>query len=166
MKASPVMKKPKAVRSMKKPKAVRSMKKPRKKASPQGMKASPVMKKPKAVPLALLRANATGGYHRSDRRRRRRDVFNGKDTKTWGGMKQGDLLKNKNGKVVSKKLSKQGQKRCWPMAIAAARVALDLTGFVAIKKGSALYRKARQIYNIMKTPFEEMPLLYRCDFPC
>jgi hypothetical protein len=146
------------------------------------MKASPVIKKPKAVrsneeaellwlncnrvsisarPLVLLRATS-----REDRLRRRRDVFDGKDTKTWGGMKKEDLRKNKDGKVVSKKLSKQGQKRCWPMAIAAARVALDLTGFVAIKKGSALYKKARQIYNIMKTSFEEMPLLYRCDFPC
>merc|ERR1712078_833628 len=62
-------------------------------------------------------------------------VFRGSKEKTVGGMTAASLTKNKNGKIVSKK-------RAWIAAVTKARKALGLKGFVAIKKGSALYKKA------------------------
>merc|ERR1712146_663216 len=67
-------------------------------------------------------------------------VLRGSKAKTVGGLKASDLIKNKNGKVVSKKLSAKGKKSPW-MAAKKARAALKIKGFVAIKKGSPLYLK-------------------------
>merc|ERR1719217_868552 len=62
-------------------------------------------------------------------------------------MTAASLTKNKHGKVVSKKRSAFGKKSPWIAAVAKARKALGLKGFVAIKKGSALYKKAQEFYN-------------------
>ena len=56
---------------------------------------------------------------------------------------------NKHGKVVSKKQSAAAMKKLggWLGAVAKARKALGCKGFVAIKKGSALYNKAKGFYG-------------------
>ena len=61
-----------------------------------------------------------------------------------GGLKKESLIKNKHGKVVSKKMSAKGKANKWIKAVAAARKALGVKGFVVIKKGSALYKKAKR----------------------
>jgi len=59
-------------------------------------------------------------------------------------------MKNKAGKVVSKKSSAAGKKaysrvKKWAEALSKARKALGLKGFVAIKKGSPLYTKTKAL---------------------
>merc|ERR1711935_151509 len=77
----------------------------------------------------------------------KRHVFAGKTNKPHGGLAKGDLIKSKSGKIVSKKASAKGKKSPWIAAVAAARKALNLKGFVAIKKGSPLYNKAKALYK-------------------
>merc|ERR1711959_798578 len=78
-------------------------------------------------------------------------VFRGTKEKTVGGMTKSDLIKNKYGKIVSKKRSLLAKKnnyiKGWTTAVQKARKALGLKGFVAIKKGSALYKKAKELYQ-------------------
>ena len=74
-------------------------------------------------------------------------VWKGELKKTSGGLTKGDLIKNKRGKIVSKKRSAFGKKSAWIAAVTKARKALGLKGFVAIKKGSALYKKAKELYQ-------------------
>ena len=63
-----------------------------------------------------------------------------------------DLMKSKSGKIVTKKSNAAGKKAYkriagWNAAVAKARKALGCKGFVAIKKGSALYNKAKGFYG-------------------
>merc|ERR1711988_1922190 len=80
-------------------------------------------------------------------------VLRGNKEKTASGMTKADLMINKRGKVVSKKKSALAKKRFassvgpWMQAVKKARAALKVKGFVAIKKGSPLYIKAKEIYN-------------------
>ena len=74
-------------------------------------------------------------------------VLRGSKAKTVGGLTAKDLTKNKAGKIVSKKLSAKGKKSPWMQACSKARKALKLKGFIAIKKGSPLYVKAKEFYN-------------------
>merc|ERR1712093_413806 len=74
-------------------------------------------------------------------------VFRGSKEKTVGGMTASTLTKNKHGKIVSKKKSAFGKKSLWIAAVTKARKALGLKGFIAIKKGSALYKKAKELYQ-------------------
>merc|ERR1711959_829188 len=75
-------------------------------------------------------------------------VLKGLKARTKGGMRAADLMKNKNGKVVSKKLHAHGKKAFernlakWIEACSKARKELGLTGFVACKKGSEFYSRA------------------------
>merc|ERR1719321_2311245 len=78
-------------------------------------------------------------------------VFRGTKAKTIGGLTKSDLVKNKRGKIVSKKLLANGKKaysniKNWTVAVQKARKALGVKGFVAIKKGSALYKKAKEFH--------------------
>merc|ERR1712014_226945 len=82
-------------------------------------------------------------------------VFNGSKEKTSGGLRKDMLLKNKRGKIVSKKASAAGQRKYayikrWTEATIAARKALSITGFVAINGntavGKALYAKAKSLH--------------------
>merc|ERR1712166_1733470 len=68
-------------------------------------------------------------------------VLRGSKAKTVGGLKASDLIKNKNGRVVSKKQSAQGKKNVWIIAVKKARAALKIKGFCAIKKGTPFYLK-------------------------
>merc|ERR1712185_293640 len=79
-------------------------------------------------------------------------VFRGGKEKTTGGLKKSDLMKSKTGKLVSKKAHANGKKayqhiKGWTVAVQKARQELGVKGFVAIKKGSALYKKAKEIYS-------------------
>merc|ERR1719313_2429608 len=79
-------------------------------------------------------------------------VFRGSKVKTVGGLTKDKLMKNSAGKIVSKKASAAGKKRYkniagWVSAVKQARKALGLKGFTAIKKGSALYTKAKSLYG-------------------
>merc|ERR1712176_650939 len=88
-------------------------------------------------------------------RRAKAVVFSGSKEKTSGGLKKDMLLKNKRGKIVSKKASAAGHRnyahiKTWIEAIVAARKSLSLTGFVAINGktavGKALYAKAKALH--------------------
>merc|ERR1719359_1176413 len=80
-------------------------------------------------------------------------VLRGSKAKTVGGLKASDLTKNKAGRIVSKKQSARAKKLFkttlgpWSQAVAKARKALKITGFVAIKKGTPFYAKAKEFYN-------------------
>ena len=83
-----------------------------------------------------------------------RRVWSGTCDKTKGGLRKSDLMMNKRGKVVSKKMNKNASKRYksnglqkWTNACQKARAELGLTGFVACKKGTAFYKLAKQYYN-------------------
>ena len=71
-------------------------------------------------------------------------VFRGSKEKTVGGMTASSLTKNKTGKIVSKKKSALGKKNTWMIAVQKARKALKIKGFVAVKKGTELYKKAKE----------------------
>merc|ERR1712137_759843 len=90
-------------------------------------------------------------------KRARAVVFSGKKEKTGSGLKQTDLVKNKTGRIVSKKASTASKKRFqgsrlqkWVKAVAAARKELKITGFLALNsgpQGKALYTKAKALFN-------------------
>jgi hypothetical protein len=82
----------------------------------------------------------------------KRQVWNGSRQKTMSGLTKDSYMKNKNGKIVSKKQYAHGKKafkniKGWTAAVSKARKALGITGFCAVKKGTALYQKAREYYN-------------------
>merc|ERR1719479_566453 len=77
----------------------------------------------------------------------KRHVFAGKAAKTQSGLKKSDLVKNKSGTIVSKKRSAMMKASPWLAAVKAARAALNIKGFAAIKKGSPLYKKAQELYK-------------------
>merc|ERR1711977_262510 len=78
----------------------------------------------------------------------RRHVLAGKISKTMTGLTAAAFKKNKAGRVVSKKVSA----RCksvlgpWTAAVQKARKALNIKGFAVIKKGTPLYKKAKELY--------------------
>merc|ERR1719150_2520233 len=89
-------------------------------------------------------------------KRAKSSVFSGKKVKTSGGLDKGALVKNKAGKVVSRKASAAAKRnyassgaKAWAQACKAARKALDVTGFVPIggksAAGKALYAKAKSL---------------------
>merc|ERR1712224_556045 len=103
-----------------------------------GMKAMKAMKK-KAVSKV-----AKGRFAKSV-------VFRGTKAETVGGLTKSDLVENKRGKIVSKKSLAAGKKayaniKGWTTAVQKARKALGVKGFVAVKKGSPLYKKAMEFY--------------------
>ena len=80
-------------------------------------------------------------------------VFRGNKEKTYTGLTKADLVKNKRGKIVTKKQQALGKAlfakhaKAWVSAVQKARKALGLKGFVAIKKGTPLYMKAKELYQ-------------------
>merc|ERR1739844_353099 len=83
-------------------------------------------------------------------------VFRGTKEKTTGGMTKANLIKNKNGRIVSKKASARAKAnfagsalKKWCDAVKAARKALNLKGFIAVggksAQGKALYAKAKSL---------------------
>merc|ERR1719436_1976987 len=99
----------------------------------------------KAAPMKAKRA--TKG---AKGRMAKDQVFRGRKERTVGGLKQESLMKNKRGKIVSKRQSAVGKRRygnveAWVDSLMEARRALHITGFCAINgrtlQGKALYFK-------------------------
>merc|ERR1719373_1007789 len=84
-------------------------------------------------------------------KRAKSQVLRGRKERTLSGLTAKDLMKNKYGKVVSKKASAAAARRAWPKAVQQARKALSLKGFVSINgktaEGKALYAKAKSIVS-------------------
>merc|ERR1719326_2056524 len=83
-------------------------------------------------------------------------VFRGIKAKTVGGLTSDMLIKNKHGKVVSKRKSAAGKRayqniKPWTEALMSARKALHVQGFHAINgkslQGKALYFKAKSFFQ-------------------
>ena len=111
-----------------------------------GMKAMQVMKKKAAMKaMKAMKKKAVSKIARGSHAKSM--VLRGSKEKTTGGLTAKDLIKNKYGKIVSKKSSARSKKSPWIQAVAKARKALKITGFAAIKKGSPLYAKAKEFYN-------------------
>merc|ERR1712118_461447 len=100
----------------------------------KAMKAMAVMKAMKAMKKKKVTLRAQ--KHR---------VFKGLMDKTTSGLKKSDYMKNKRGKVVSKKKHASGMKQQWMVAVIAARKALNIKGFAVVKKGTPLYKKAKEL---------------------
>merc|ERR1712118_261557 len=79
----------------------------------------------------------------------RRHLLAGKITKTKSGYTAAAFKKNKYGRVVSKKVSARAKTVLgpWTAAVQKARKALNVKGFVAVKKGTPLYKKAKEFYG-------------------
>merc|ERR1719335_2017089 len=104
------------------------------------MKAMAAMKAMRAMKKKAVSKIAKGKMAKSV-------VFRGSKAKTSSGLVKTDLIKNKRGKIVTKKQAANGKKayaniKGWTVAVQKARKALGVKGFVAVKKGSALYKKA------------------------
>merc|ERR1712232_1548231 len=103
----------------------------------KGMKAMKAMKKKKHV--SIIARGKMAKYL----------VLKGTKDHTVGGLKAKDLMKNKRGKIVSKKAHAQGMKNAWMLAVKAARKALGITGFSPCggktPEGKALYAKAKTL---------------------
>merc|ERR1719236_457075 len=67
--------------------------------------------------------------------------------KTASGLSKTDLVKSKTGKIVSKKKSQLGKKSPWIAAVQKARKELKIKGFAVVKKGTPLYKKAKELYS-------------------
>merc|ERR1719228_1542455 len=91
-------------------------------------------------------------------KRAKSSVFRGTKAATSGGLKKSDLMRNKDGKVVSKKKSAAAKKLYqknglakWIKAVSAAKKALGIKGFQVVggktAKGQALLKKARSLYK-------------------
>merc|ERR1719367_1181830 len=89
-------------------------------------------------------------------KRGKSSVFRGTKAKTSGGLKKSDLVRNKRGKVVSRKASENAKKNFkkrgldkWFNAVKAARKSLGITGFCPVggksAKGQALLKKVRSL---------------------
>ena len=57
--------------------------------------------------------------------------------------------RNSAGRLVSKKKRALGAQNKWAAAVKQARADLGVVGFVAIKKATPLYKRAREIYLSM-----------------
>merc|ERR1739848_576986 len=108
------------------------------------MKAMAAMKAMRAMKKKAVSKIAKGKMARAV-------VFRGTKEKTATGLTKSDLIKIKYGKIVSKKRSLFAKKnnfiKGWTVAVQKARKALGIKGFVAIKKGSPLYKKAKEFYQ-------------------
>ena len=102
----------------------------------KAMKAMAAMKAMKAMKKTPISAKLA-----------KRHAFFGKIGKTQSGLSKTDLVQNKHGKVVSKKNSLRGKKSPWIAAVNQARKELKIKGFAVIKKGTPLYKKAKEIYG-------------------
>merc|ERR1712096_354290 len=75
-------------------------------------------------------------------------VFRGTKTATSGGLTKANLMKNKNGKIVSKKANANGKKayariKGWTVAVQKARRVLGVKGFCAGRRVRRSTRRPR-----------------------
>merc|ERR1719487_1368155 len=111
------------------------------------MKAMKAMKAMQAMKAMKKKAMKKKAMKKLKAFTQKRYAFAGKISKTASGLTKADLVKNKAGKVVSKKKQALGKKNKWIDAVQKARKALGSKGFLAIKKGSPLYTKAKSLYR-------------------
>merc|ERR1719421_1477579 len=111
----------------------------------KGMKKMKAMKAMKGMKRRAMKKSVVAKGKRG-----KSSVFRGTKLKTSGGLKKGDLKKNKAGKIVSKKASDAGKKSkgykklaAWGAAMSKARKQLGIKGFKPCKKGSALYKATK-----------------------
>merc|ERR1712093_535625 len=83
-------------------------------------------------------------------------VYRGTKAKTTGGLTSDMLIKNKRGKIVSKRKSAAGKRmygniKAWVEAFMSARKALHVQGFHPVNgkslQGKALYFKAKSFFK-------------------
>eukprot|EP00931_Biecheleriopsis_adriatica_P030696 TRINITY_DN18071_c0_g1_i1.p1 TRINITY_DN18071_c0_g1~~TRINITY_DN18071_c0_g1_i1.p1 ORF type:complete len:239 (-),score=46.43 TRINITY_DN18071_c0_g1_i1:118-834(-) len=116
-----------------------------------GSKASKAMKAPKGMKaMKAMKVKKVSNIAKG--KSAKMSVYKGKKVKTVGGLMKEHLMRSKSGKIVSKRLHSHGTKsyaniKSWVEAFLQARSELQLTGFVAIKKGSPLYAKTMEIYR-------------------
>jgi hypothetical protein len=139
----------KAMKAVKKTEKT-EMKKATKKVAKKGSKkTTKTVKKTKKVKKVSIIARGV---------QRKSQVFNGKKAKTVGGLKKENLMKNKQGNIVSKNRSEYGKKiyeknglAKFTKAVMAARKALGIKGWQNIggktPEGQALLKKARSLYR-------------------
>ena len=131
--------------------AMKAMKSAMKKAAaPKAMKAMKAMKAKAAMKSVMKRAMKKKTVSKIARGRMAYAlVLRGSKAKTASGLTAGDLVKNKYGKIVSKKKAASGKKNAWAQACQQARKALKVTGFCPIggktAQGKALYAKAKAL---------------------
>ena len=120
--------------------------------SPAMAKAMKVMKAMKAAAMKAMKKKRVSKIAKGTRAKA--VVLRGTKEKTASGLTAKDLFKNKRGKIVSKKAAAAAKKKYlanglgkWIKAVEKARSILKLKGFVAIKKGTPLYTKAKEIYS-------------------
>lgn len=81
----------------------------------------------------------------------RRQVFDGRATKTRGGLTAGNLMESNSGRIVSKKRSTNGKKygsknlTAWRKALEAA-CNDEGVNYTIPKKGTSLYKRAKAYY--------------------
>ena len=145
----------KAVKKVVKKAAKKAVKKAVKKSTKKTKKPKKAKKARKARKVKKVKRVSTTAT-KGSKRVQRSAVFRGLKLKTKYGTSKDKLMKNKTGKIVSKKQSANAKKNFakrlgpWLAAVAKARKALGTKGFVAIKKGSALYNKAKSFYGPSK----------------
>ena len=127
-----------------------------KKATRKAVKKSVKKKAKKAKKAKKPRKKAKRVSKIAKGKRAKASVFRGTKAKTSSGHSKGDLMKNKRGKVVTKKSHARGLKNfkrisAWTAACQKARKALGIKGFCAIggktAKGKALYAKAKSFHK-------------------
>merc|ERR1712093_467578 len=107
----------------------------------------------KAMKAAAMKAMKAMKAKRVSKRMAKAVAFRGGNTGGATTLKKADLIKSKTGRIVSKKRSILAKKMYakgigkWTAAVQKARKALGTKGFVAIKKGSPLYKKAREFFT-------------------
>merc|ERR1712032_449712 len=93
-------------------------------------------------------------------------VLRGNKERTSGGLRKDGLMRNKRGKIVSKRASAMGRRRYkqiedWTEAVMEARDLLHVRGFLAINgkslQGKALYVKAKLIRATGRSALSKRP---------
>ena len=90
-------------------------------------------------------------------RRRRGSVFNKKKEKVASGLRKAYLRRDKRTRIVSKRASTAGAQvyarnfglQDWHKAVSKARSELGLTGFVAVRAGTAFHARAKELQALI-----------------
>ena len=136
--------------------ARKAAKKATKKAVKKSVKKSTKKRKAKKAKKTKKRRKAKRVSKVAKGKRAKSSVFRGTKAKTQGGLTKDKLMKNKRGKVVSKKsharaVKGYGRISGWTAACVKARKALGIKGFCAIggktAKGKAFHAKAKSFYK-------------------
>uniref|UniRef100_A0A7S1LYR9 Uncharacterized protein n=1 Tax=Alexandrium catenella TaxID=2925 RepID=A0A7S1LYR9_ALECA len=118
-------------------------------------KAAATSKTARKVPVEVMKAKQRKRRSKVARGRvAKAMVFSGAREKTAGGLTKDGLVRNKEGRLVSKRRNALGRQKYhqvedWVKAVVQARQAVHATGFVAVNGktvlGKAIYLKAKSI---------------------